>query len=136
MPVEDDATLTRILKETKTIAVVGASAKSWRDSNSISEFLLHRGYNVIPVNPNYEEVLGKKCYPTLQSVPGRIDLVDVFRNPDGVEEIVESAIEIKARSIWLQLGVVHPGAAQKAEQAGLTVVMDRCIAVDYRRLMK
>ncbi|MEK7748489.1 MAG: CoA-binding protein [Bacteroidota bacterium] len=136
MPVEDDATLTRILKETKTIAVVGASAKPWRDSNSISEFLLHRGYSVIPVNPNYKEVLGKKCYPTLQSVPGRIDLVDVFRNPEGVEEIVESAVEIKAKAIWLQLGVVHPRAVQKAEQAGLTVVIDRCIAVDYRRLMK
>lgn len=136
MPVGDDATLTRILRETKTIAVVGASAKPWRDSNSIAEFLLRRGYDVIPVNPNYEEVLGRKCYPTLQSVPGRIDLVDVFRNPEGVEEIVESAIEIKAKTIWLQLGVVHPRAAEKAEQAGLTVVMDRCIAVDYRRLMK
>jgi len=136
MPVEDDATLTRILRETKTIAVVGASAKPWRDSNSIAEFLLLKGYDVIPVNPNYEEVLGKKCYPSLQSVPCRIDLVDVFRNPEGVEEIVESAIEIKARSIWLQLGVVHVGGAKKAEQAGLSVVMDRCIAVDYRRLMK
>ena len=136
MAVEDDATLTRILRETKTIAVVGASAKPWRDSNSIAEFLLLRGYDVIPVNPNYEEVLGRKCYPALQSVPGRIDLVDVFRNPEGVEEIVESAIEIKAKAIWLQLGVVHARAAQKAEQAGLTVVMDRCIAVDYRRLMK
>ena len=135
MPVEDDATLTKILRETRTIAVVGASAKPWRDSNNISEFLLQRGYDVIPVNPNYEEVLGKKCYPSLQAVPVTVDLVDVFRNPDEVEEIVESAIEINARAIWLQLGVVHIGAAQKAEQAGLTVVMDRCIAVDYRRLI-
>lgn len=136
MPVEDDATLARILRETKTIAVVGASAKPWRDSNSISEFLLSKGYDVIPVNPNYEEVLGRKCYRSLQSVPDEVDLVDVFRNPDGVEEIVESAIEIKAKTIWLQLGVVHRGSAQKAEKAGLTVVMDRCIAVDHRRLIK
>ncbi|MBI3005198.1 MAG: CoA-binding protein [Ignavibacteriales bacterium] len=135
MPFDDDATLRKILKEAKTIAVVGASEKPWRDSKNIAEFLIREGYDVIPVNPKYETVLGRTCYPDLQSVPQRVDIVDVFRNPEHLDEIVKGAIETKAKTMWLQLGVVNEEAAWKAEEAGIQVVMDRCILVDHRRLM-
>ena len=133
MPVEDDVTIKKILQESRTIAVVGASAKPWRDSNSIAEFLIREGYQVIPVNPRYEEVLDLKCYPDLKSMPQPVDIVDIFRNPEHVEEIVDDAIAVKAKTVWMQLGVVNPKAAKKAEAAGLNVVMDRCILVDHRR---
>ena len=135
MPINDDATLRKILKESKRIAVVGASEKPWRDSNSIAEFLIREGYVVLPVNPKYEKVLDLRCYPDLKSLPQAVDIVDIFRNPDHVEKIVDEAIAVKARTIWMQLGVVNPKAAQKAEESGLQVVMDRCILVDYRRLI-
>lgn len=135
MPVNDDATIKKILQESRTIAVVGASAKPWRDSNSIAEFLIREGYQVIPVNPRYEEVLDLKCYPDLKSMPQPVDIVDIFRNPEHVEEIVDDAIAVKAKTVWMQLGVVNQKAAKKAEAAGLNVVMDRCILVDHRRLM-
>ena len=135
MPVDDDVTIKKILQESRTIAVVGASAKPWRDSNSIAEFLIREGYQVIPVNPRYEEVLDLKCYPDLKSMPQPVDIVDIFRNPEHVEEIVDDAIAMKAKTVWMQLGVVNPKAAKKAEAAGLNVVMDRCILVDHRRLL-
>ncbi len=135
MPIEDDIRMEKILREAKTIAVVGASPKPWRDSNSIADFLLRKGYTVIPVNPNYTEVNGVRCYPNLKSIGEPIDIVDIFRNPAYVEEIVDKAIEIGAKTIWMQLGVVNEHVAVRAEQAGLNVIMDRCIAIDYRRLM-
>ena len=135
MPIDDDRTIRKILQESRTVAVVGASSKPWRDSNSIAEFLIREGYRVIPVNPKYEEVLDLKCYPDLKSLPMPVDIVDIFRNPEHVEEIVDDAIAAKAKTVWMQLGVVNPKAAQKAEAAGLHVVMDRCILVDHRRLM-
>jgi uncharacterized protein len=120
----------------KTIAVVGASEKPWRDSNRIFGFLKQKGYNAIPVNPAYREIDGVKCYPTIQSIGERIDIVDVFRNSDAVSEVVLDAVTAHAQVLWLQLGVVNARAAQHAEAAGMRVVMDHCIAVDYSRLMK
>lgn len=136
MPIENDDILRNILKTSSTIAVVGASPKPWRDSGSIARFLMKKGYKVFPVNPKYEEVLGEICYPDLKSVPEKIDIVDVFRNSDAVDGIVSEAIEVGAKVVWMQLDVVNPDAAQRAEQAGLQVVMDRCIAVDHRRLIR
>jgi predicted CoA-binding protein len=136
VPIEDEKEIASILKKSKTIAVVGASPKPWRDSGSIGQYLIHKGYEVFPVNPKYEEVLGKKCYPDLKSVPKEIDIVDIFRNPDEVEEIIDEAIAVKAKTVWMQLGVVNEKAAAKAEKAGLRVVMDHCIAVDHSRLIK
>ncbi len=134
MPLEDDKAIYALLKSAKTIAVVGASDKPWRDSNSIASFLIQKGYTVFPVNPYHTEILGLPCYPDLRSIPTPIDLVDVFRTPDAVPQIVEDAIAVKAKSLWLQFGVIHEAAARKAEDHGLQVVMDHCIAVDYRRL--
>ncbi|MBI2429496.1 MAG: CoA-binding protein [Ignavibacteriales bacterium] len=131
-----DEELKKLLTETKTIAVVGASPKPWRDSGEISMFLQRKGYTVYPVNPRYDEVHGMKCYPDLKSIPEKIDMVDIFRNPDEVEPVIEEAITVGAKSVWMQLGVINEGAAQKAENAGLEVVMDRCIAVDHRALIQ
>ena len=136
MPIEDDAKIREILTSARTIAVVGASSKPWRDSHRISQYLKHQGYTVIPVNPTYESIDGEKCYPDLKSVAVPIDIVDVFRNPDAVVEIIDDAIAAKAKIIWLQLGVINEGAAQKAERAGLKVVMDHCIAIDHSRLVR
>lgn len=131
-----DLELKKLLTETKTIAVVGASPKPWRDSGEISMFLQRKGYTVFPVNPKYDEVHGMKCYPDLKSIPEKIDMVDIFRNPDEVEPVIDEAIAIGAKSVWMQLGVINETAAQKAENAGLDVVMDRCIAIDHRALVR
>ncbi|HEY4613672.1 MAG TPA: CoA-binding protein [Bacteroidota bacterium] len=135
MPINDETTIKKILEESRTIAVVGASQKPWRDSNSIARFLARKGYTVYPVNPKYDEINGEKCYPDIKSVPANIDIVDVFRQPSAVPEIVAQAIEAGAKAIWLQYGVIHEQAAEQAEKAGLRVIMDRCIAVDYRQFM-
>ena len=135
MPIEDDKKIREILSNSKTIAVVGASIKPLRDSRRIMQYLVREGYNVIPVNPMYAEIDGKKCYPDLASIGQPIDIVDVFRNPDTVDEIVTEAIAVKAKTIWFQLGVINALAARKAEGAGLQVIMDHCIAIDHSRLM-
>ncbi|MDP1677792.1 MAG: CoA-binding protein [Bacteroidota bacterium] len=131
-----DEELKKLLTETKTIAVVGASPKPWRDSGAIAEFLSRKGYKVFPVNPQYQEVLGMKCYPDLKSIPEKIDLVDIFRNPGEVGPVIDEAISIGAKSVWMQLGVVNENAATNAEEAGLSVVMDRCISIEYNALMR
>ncbi len=136
MPIEDDVEIREILTSARTIAVVGASGKPWRDSHRIAQYLKDQGYTVIPVNPTYESIDGEKCYPDLKSLAAAIDIVDVFRNPDAVDEIVGDAIAAKAKIIWLQLGVINEGAAQKAERAGLKVVMNHCIAIDHSRLVR
>jgi predicted CoA-binding protein len=136
MPIEDDSRLKQILEDAKVIAVFGASTKPWRESNNIGDFLIRKGYDVVPVNPRYQEVLGKKCYPDLPSIPLKIDIVDVFRNSDSVGEVVDQAIQAGAKTIWMQLGVINEAAAKKAEEAGLQVVMDHCIAVEHRRLIR
>jgi len=117
-----------IFKKYHTIAVVGASPDPERHSNAVMGYLKDNGYRVIPVNPTVEKVLGLKSYPDLRSVPGKIDIVDVFRAPDRVMPTVEEAIAVGAKVLWLQEGVINEAAAAKARQAGLVVVMDRCIA--------
>jgi predicted CoA-binding protein len=135
MPIHDEEKIKQILEESRTVAVVGASQKPWRDSNSIAHFLVKRGYTVYPVNPKYEEIDGMKCYPDVKSIPAKIDIVDVFRQSSAVPDIVEDAMRADAKTLWLQYGVIHEQAAERAEKAGLQVIMDRCIAVDYRQLV-
>ena len=118
--------ITRILDECRTIAVVGLSSDPWRPSNSVSNYMRRQGYRVIPVNPNETEVFGEKSYPDLASVPEKIDLVDVFRRSDEAGKAVDEAIAAGAKAVWLQEGVIDLAAAQRALDAGLLVVMDRC----------
>jgi len=134
--ITDDEGIRSILTSSKTIAVVGASPKPWRDSGSIALFLAGKKYTVYPVNPKYDEVLGLKCFADLSSLPEKIDIVDIFRNSNEVEPVVDEAIGIGAQCIWMQLGVVNERAAERAESAGLKVIMDRCIAIEHRALMR
>ncbi len=121
-----------ILAAAKVIAIVGLSDKPDRDSFGVAAYLQRAGYRIVPVNPAVKEVLGEKSYAHLRDIPFAVDVVDIFRRPDAVPEIVDSAIEIGAKAVWMQLGVVHEAAAAKARAAGLRVVMDRCIAVEHR----
>ena len=127
--------LTEVLQQSHTIAVVGLSGKRFRPSYGVAEYMQRAGYRIIPVNPQEREVLGEKSYPDLDSVPEAIDIVDIFRRSEFVPEIVEAAIRKGAKTIWMQEGVIHEGAARRAMDAGLTVVMDRCILKDHRRLV-
>ena len=122
-----------ILQSVRTIAVVGLSGKRFRPSYGVAEYLQRSGYRIIPVNPEEREVLGEKSYPDLDSVPGEVDVVDIFRRSEFVPEIVEAAIRKGAKVVWMQEGVFHEEAAERAREAGLTVVMDRCILKDHRR---
>ncbi len=124
-------TIKKIL-ELKTIAVVGLSPKPGRPSNNVATYLQSVGYKIIPVNPGHAEILGEKCYPDLQSIPNPVEVVDVFRRPDQVEPIIDQAINIGAKAVWLQDGVVNQMAAQKAEDAGLLVVMDDCMLRQHK----
>lgn len=123
-----------ILKCAKTVAVVGISHKEERDSHKVAKYLKEHGYKMIPVNPKYKEVLGETCYPTLREVPEHIDVVDIFRNVEVIPGIVEEAIEVKADVVWMQLGLVHNEAAEKARQAGLAVVMNKCIKIEHAQM--
>jgi len=134
LPTEKE-TIERILKASCTVAVVGLSSDPERSSFEVAEFLQCRGYRIIPVNPNVPEVLGERAYPDLLSVPGRVDVVDIFRRSDLVPPIVADAIRIGARAIWMQEGVVNVEAAQQARSAGLLVVMDHCMRKETRRLV-
>jgi hypothetical protein len=122
-----------LLASSHVIAVVGLSSKRWRPSYGVAEYLQHAGYRIIPVNPNETEVLGEKSYPDVDSIPGPVDIVDIFRRPEFVPEIVEAAIRKGARAVWMQEGVIHEDAARRAGSAGLVVAMDRCILKDHRR---
>lgn len=128
--------IAELLQTSRTIAVVGLSSHRWRPSYGVSEYMQAAGFRIIPVNPNETEVLGEKAYPDLESVPVPIDIVNVFRRPEFVPEIVDAAIRAGARAIWMQEGVTHEEAAGKARQAGLTVIMDRCILKEHRRLAR
>jgi predicted CoA-binding protein len=130
------SSIPEILKSTRTIAVVGLSSNQMRPSNGVGEYLKRVGYRVIPVNPNEAEVLGEKSYARLEDVPEQIDMVDVFRRPEFVPDIVESAIRVGAKTVWLQEEVVHEAAAERARAAGLNVVMDRCILKEHRRMLR
>jgi len=126
-------TIPELLKTSRTIAVVGLSSRRTRPSHGVAEYLQRNGYRIIPVNPHETAVLGEKCYADLDSVPERVDIVDIFRRAEFVPEVVEAAIRIGARAVWMQEGVVHEQAAERARAAGLFVVMDRCILKDHRR---
>jgi len=134
--ITDEAEIRSILTSSKTIAVVGASPKPWRDSGSIALFLVGKKYAVYPVNPKYDNVLGMKCYADLTSIPVKVDIVDIFRNANEVEPIVDEAIAIGTQCVWMQLGVINERAAVRAESAGLKVIMDRCIAIEHRALIR
>ena len=125
--------IANVLHSTRTIAVVGLSSKRYRPSYGVAEYLQRSGFRIIPVNPMETEVLGERAYPDLDSVPVPVDLVDIFRRSEFVPEIVDAAIRKGAKGIWMQEGVIHEAAARKAEEAGLFVVMDRCILKDHQR---
>jgi hypothetical protein len=129
-----DETIRAILSTPQTIVVVGCSPSPDRDSHRIAQLLQRRGHRVIPVNPGHQEILGEKCYAAVRDVPERIDMVDIFRRSEFVSPIVDDAIAAGAKIVWMQLGVIDMAAAQRAQQAGLTVIMDRCPAIEYRRL--
>lgn len=131
-----DREIADLLLTARTIAVVGLSPKPYRASYGVSEFLQSVGYRIIPVNPNLREVLGEKAYACIEDIPEKIDILDVFRRSEAVPEIVESAIKIGARAVWMQEGVEHEAAAKRAREAGLLVVMDTCILKLHRRLMR
>jgi predicted CoA-binding protein len=125
----------KILKELKKIAVVGISDKSLRDSYMVANFMMNKGYQVFPVNPNYEKVLGKKCYPSLLQIEEKVELVDIFRKSEYVIPVVKEAIHIGAKAVWLQLGVINEDAVKLALDAGLMVVMNHCWKQEYQYLM-
>jgi len=125
--------LAKLLREIKTIAVVGLSPNPSRPSHQVASYMQEQGYHIVPINPNCPEVLGEPSFPSLLQVPKEvtIDLVNIFRRPDAVFPIVEEAIQVGAPGIWMQEGVVHPAAAEVARKAGLWVVMDRCLMVEH-----
>ena len=130
---QSDDAIKRCL-ETRRVAVVGLSSNPARPSFGVGKYLLHAGYQIVPVNPKEDEILGLTCYPDLESIPGKIDLVDVFRQSDAVLSIAESAIAIGAKGLWLQLGVYHLRALALARSAGLTCVTDKCTKVEHQTL--
>jgi predicted CoA-binding protein len=130
----DIPTLRRILHENRVIAMVGLSANWYRPSYFAAKYMLDRGYRVIPVNPAYTEVLGQRCYPSLREIPEKVEIVDCFRKSEEIVPLAEDAIAIGAKVLWMQIGVINEDAAQKAEDAGLEVVMDRCVKIEYARL--
>jgi len=125
--------IAELLKSAKTIAVVGLSDNPMKPSYGVSQYMQARGYRIIPVNPQAAEVLGEKSYASLLDIPEKVDIVDVFRRPDAVPEIVDQAIQLKVPALWLQETVVHEEAAQKARDAGILVVMDKCILKEHRK---
>lgn len=130
-----DDEMRQLLQSVRTIAMVGLSPRPERDSYHVAAYLKDHGYRIIPVNPTVNEVLGEKSYPSLDQVPEPIDVVDVFRRPEEVGPIADQAIAKGARALWLQLTVVNKEAADRARQAGVQVVMDRCIKVEHGRLI-
>lgn len=134
MIVDDVAGLRRVLHGNRVIAVVGLSPQWNRPSYFAAKYMLEHGYTIVPVNPRATEILGQKCYPDLAAIPQQVDLVDVFRKSADVMPITDEAIRIGAKCLWLQLGVINQEAADKAAAAGLDVVMNRCVKIEYARL--
>ena len=136
MPIVDDiAGLRRILRESRTIAVVGLSANWFRPSYFAAKYMQDHGYRIIPVNPTYPEVLGQKCYPSPAAIPEPVDIIDCFRKPQEMVEIARAAVAIRAKVLWMQLGIANPEAAKIAVDAGLDVVMDRCVKIEHARIL-
>ena len=130
-----DDTLRRILKNCKTIAVVGLSPEWHRPSHFVAKYMQEQGYHIIPVNPKHESILGERCYARLEDIPEPVDMVDVFRRPEDVSPIAASAVAIGAKCLWQQLGVASQEADTVARAAGLDSVMDRCVKVEHARLL-
>lgn len=131
---DDIPTIRRILKENHTIAMVGLSADWFRPSFFAAKYLQDHGFRVIPVNPRYEEILGEKSYARVQDIPEPIDVVDCFRKPEDIPPLADAAIEVGAKVLWMQLGIVNEEAAAKAEEAGLEVIMNRCMKIEFARM--
>ena len=132
---QDDKTIRSILLSARSIAIVGLSPNALRPSNFVGFYLQRHGYRIVPVNPRETEILGEPSYPSLSAIPFGVDVVDVFRAPDAVPAIADEAIQIGAKALWLQFGVINFPAAAKARAAGLQVVMDRCMKVEHARHM-
>ena len=132
---EKVAAIRRILTDSKTIAVVGLSPKPNRPSHQVALYLMEAGYTIIPVNPGQDAILGQICYSSLRDIPVPVDMVDIFRRSESVMPVVEEAIDIGARFIWMQEGVINEEASAKAERAGLTVIMNRCTKIDHMNLL-
>lgn len=130
-----DQDIRELLTASRTIAVVGLSTNPARASNRVSRYMQREGYTIIPVNPGIREALGANAFPDLMSVPEPVDIVNIFRRSEFVPEIVEAAIVIKAKAVWMQVGIAHEEAARRASEAGLQVVMDQCIMVEHSRLL-
>ena len=126
--------IAELLRTARTIAVVGLSSSRLRPSFGVTQYMQRAGYRIIPVNPDETEVLGEKAYATLDEVPDKVDIVNIFRRPERVPEVVEAAIRAGAKAVWMQTGISHPEAAEAARRAGLAVIEDRCIMVDHRHL--
>ncbi len=130
---QDPLTIQRVLREAKTIAIVGLSSNTLRASNFVGFYLKRHRYRIIPVNPRETEILGEKCYASLRDIPDPVDIVNVFRAPDALPEIARDAVAIGAKALWCQFGVINEEGARIAEEGGLSVVMDRCIKVEHAR---
>lgn len=130
----DDA-IRRWLEYVRRIAVVGLSPKPHRDSHRVARYLLERGYEIVPVYPREEEILGQKVHRRVQDIPGQVDLVDVFRRSEDLPEVIDDALAARAGALWLQLDCIDEAGARRAQEAGLTVVMDRCLMVEHARLL-
>ncbi len=131
-----DEEIAQLLRQAKTVAVVGLSDNPGRESYAVAAYLQAQGYRIVPINPNVHEVLGERAYPFLGDVPAQVavDVVDIFRRPEFIPEIVDQAIARGVKAIWMQKGLAHNAAAEKARAAGITVVMDRCMMIEHRRL--
>jgi len=134
---DDIENIRRILVEKEVIAVVGLSANWWRPSFFAAKYMQDHGYRIIPVNPNYEEILGETCYPSLEVIPKDVgvEIVDVFQKPEAATNVAKSALAIGAKVLWLQIGVINEEAKQLAENGGLDVVMNRCVKIEHGRLL-
>jgi predicted CoA-binding protein len=130
-----DEEIALLLRNARTIAIVGLSDRPTRDSHSVALYLMEKGYRIIPVNPSRPEILGEKSYPDLLSIPDKVDIVDIFRKIEAIPGIIDEAIQIKAGAVWMQLGLSHHQAAQKAQEAGLMVIQLKCIKIDHAMLL-
>jgi predicted CoA-binding protein len=132
-PPSDD--IRAILERYKTVAVVGLSPKPERDSHRVARYLKDNGYTIFPVNPGQKEILGETCYPNLRAIPFAVEVVDIFRRPEAIPPIVDEAIEVNAKVVWMQLGLAHNESAKRARGAGLEVVMNKCIKIEHTNLL-
>ena len=133
--VDDIAGLRRILTQSRTLAVVGLSANWYRPSYFAAKYMQDHGYRIIPVNPSYTEVLGERCYPTIAAIPGTVDVVDCFRKAEEIPALAHAAVAKGAKVLWMQLGIRNHEAAKIADEAGLEVVMDRCVKIEHARIL-